>query len=270
MADRLAGYHPNAVLLVRAFDRPLRRASMVGLIAGILAGAVVMYGLSRTPWPVAAAAAILATVGIGFAVTLLLLPTKVRRAFDVYGWLAAREAERFKARTGASTAGSAAEVAAWLDANPKGPVTGLARVEMLLSLGRIEEGRSELAALGPGRNDVERLELAGLRAFAETLETGAYDEGAYEAAVATFAPGSDLATEAAVARALLDSRSRLALGRPDPLGPLAAVRPLLGREPTLVALRRTWRSFVRSLALFGVAIALFGFILRGGVYGLFP
>jgi hypothetical protein len=270
MADRLAGYHPNAVLLVRAFDRPLRRASIVGLIAGILSGAVAMYGLSRAPWPVAAALAILATVGVGFAITLVLLPTKVRRAFDAFGWLGAREVDRFKDRTGASAAGSAAEVAAWLEANPAGPVTGVARVEMLLSIGRVEQGRAELAALGAGRNDLERLEVAGLRAFAETLETGAYDEAAYEAAIATFPRGSDLALEAAVTRAVLASRSRLALGRPDPLGPLVAVRPLLGREPTVIALRRTWRPFVRSLALFGVAIALYGFILRGGLYGLFP
>src|SRR5690348_10534509 len=122
MADRLAGYHPRAVLLVRALDRPLRRASLVGSAAGIMAGSVVMYGLTRAPWPVAAVLTVLVTVGIGFTVTLVLLPTKVRRALDAFGWLGALEIDRFKERTGASTAGSAAAVAAWLDANPPAPI----------------------------------------------------------------------------------------------------------------------------------------------------
>ena len=270
MADPLAGYHSRAVLLVRAFGAPLRRASIAGVIAGIVAGAAVMYGTSTAPWPVAAALSVASTVGIGFAVTLVLLPTTVRRAFDAYGWLGALEVDRFKERTGATMTGSAADVAAWLDANPAGPVTRVARVEMLLSVGRLDEARAELAALGPGTSHLDRLEVAGLRAFAEIIETGSFDAAAYDAAVASVPRGSDLALEAAVSRATLVSRSRLALGQPDPLGPLVAVRPLLGREATVVAFRRTWRSFLRSLATFGIAIALFGFVLRGGLYGLFP
>ena len=270
MADRLAGYHPRAVLLVRAFDRPLRRASIVGVIAGIIAGMVVMYGVPALAWPAAAVIAILVTVGIGFAVTLVLLPTRVRRAFDAFGWLAALEVDRFKERTGASTAGSGAEVAAWLEANPSAPVNRVARIEMLLSIGRLEEARAELAVLGPGTTDLDRLEVAGLAAFAETIETGSYDEAAFDAVVASLPRGSELALEAAVSRAVMQARSRLALGTPDPLGPLVAVRPLLGFEATKVSLQRTWLSFLRSLVLFGVAIALFGYVARGGLSALVP
>ena len=268
MADPLAGYHPRAVLLVRALGRPLRRASLVGSIAGIVAGSVIMYGLPTVPWPVAAVLTVLVTVGIGFAMTLVLLPTDVRRALDAFGWLWDREVGRFRERTGSSTAGSAADVAAWLDANPAGPVTGVARVEMLLSVGRLDEARAELGTLGQPSTDLERLEVASLRAFAEILETGSFDEAAYDDVARKASAGTGFALEAAVSRAVLVSRSRLALGQPDPLGPLVAIRKHLGFEATRIAIRRTWLGFLRGLALFGVGIALIGYVVRGGLYGL--
>jgi hypothetical protein len=268
MADPLAGYHPRAVLLVAAFGRPLRRASLVGAVAGIVAGAAAMYGLESSPWLIAAALAIAATVGIGFAVTLVLLPTGVRRAFDAFSWLGAREVDRFRERTGSTTPRSSTDVMAWLDANPVGPITREARVEMLLSIGRISEGRAELAALGPGTTDLARLERAGLRAYAEIVETGAYDEASFDTILTTIPSGTDLALEAAASRAVMVTRVRLAHGDPDPLEPLLVLRPMLGRDATAVTLRRTWLPFLRSLTLFGVAIALFGYVLRGGLFGL--
>jgi hypothetical protein len=270
MADPLAGYHPRAVLLVQAFNRPLRRASLIGCVAGIVAGSVAMYGLSAAPWPVAALVAIGVTAGIGFAVTLALLPTTVRRAFEAFSWVGAREVDRFTERTGSTTPGNGAEVAAWLDANPVAPITREARVEMLLSVGRVDEARAELAAIGPGSSDLQRLEVAGLRAFAETIETGSYDEQAYDAVLATIPPNTDLALEGMASRAVMGARARLARGDADPLEPLMAVRPTLGREATSVTFRRTWLPFLRTLATFGVAIAFVGFIVRGGLYGLFP
>ncbi len=269
MADPLAGYHPRAVLLVRAFSRPLRRASFAGIVAGIVAGAVTEYGLRSAQSLVAGLAAVVVTVGIGYAVTLVLLPTRDRRAFEAFSWLAAREVDRFRERTGASsTARNAREVAAWLEANASAPVTREARIEMLLSIGRVDEARQELARLGPGTSALERLEVAGLRAFAETIETGTFDEPAFDAVLATIPPGSDLAPEAAAARAVTVTRARLARGDADPLGPLVAVRPQLGREATSITFRRTWLPFLRTLATFGVAIAFFGYILRGGLSGL--
>jgi hypothetical protein len=271
MADPLAGYHPRAVLLVRALGRPLRRASLAGSIAGIVAGSVIMYGLPTLSWPIAAVFTVLVTVGIGVAMTVVLLPTDVRRALDAFGWLWDREIGRFRERTGSdSTARNAADVVAWLDANPAGPVTGVARVEMLLSVGRLDEARLELTALGKGSTELERLEVASLRAFAEILETGSFDEAAYDDVAREASTGTGLALEAAVSRAVLVSRSRLALGQADPLGPLVAIRRHLGFEATRIAIRRTWLGFLRGLALFGVGIALVGYVVRGGLYGLLP
>src|SRR4051812_49649576 len=99
MPDVFAGYHPRAVVLVRTLNRPIHRASLAGSIAGILAGGVVMYGLEAAPWPVAAVIAIAATVGFGLAVTLVVLPTRVRRAFEAYMWLGAIEMDRLDERT---------------------------------------------------------------------------------------------------------------------------------------------------------------------------
>jgi hypothetical protein len=136
---------------------------------------------------------------------------------------------------------------------------------MLLSLGRIDEGRAELAALVelPSRApDLARLEVAGLRAFAEVLETGGYDLAAFDDMVASMPPGSDLALEARAARAVTETRSRLARDEPDALGPLVDVRAALGHAATAVTLRRTWLSLARSLAFFGLAISLTGYVVR--------
>ena len=74
--------------------------------------------------------------------------------------------------------------------------------------------------------------------------------------------GSDLALEAKAVRAVTEARSRLARDDPDALESLVAVRPSLGRAATEVTLRRTWLSFARSLAFFGVAIALTSYVVR--------
>jgi xanthosine utilization system XapX-like protein len=269
MADPLAGYDPRAIALARVFMPPLRRATIVGLVAGLAAGAVVMYGLSRAPWPVAAAVAILVTVGIGLAVAIVMIPTRMRRAFEAYSWLGVRESDRFRERTGSPVPGSARDIQAWLADNPPGPITREARVELLLSVGRIEEARTELAALGPGTSDLARLDRAGLRALGETVEHGTFDVPALDAALATIPAGSDLALEGRVMRAVLVTRVRLVNESPDPLEPLLAVRPAVPGATWLVV-RRTLGSFTRSLFFYGVAIALFGYVLRGGLYGLFP
>jgi hypothetical protein len=253
------------VLLVQAFAGPIRRASLGGVIGGMVAGAVVMYGLAAAPWLVAALVAIAATVGVGLAVNFVLLTTRVRRAFEAFSWLGAREVDRLRERAGSPPPTSAAEVAAWLEANPAGPITREARIEMLLSLGRIDEGRAELealAALPAGRTDLARLELAGSRAYAEILETGTYDAAALDAALATLPRGSDLELEGRAARAATETRGRLARGEPDALTPLAAVRPALGRAAAAVTFRRTWLTFARSLAVFGIAVAFAGYVLR--------
>ena len=265
MPDTMAGYHPRALLLVRAFEKPIRRSSLGGSIAGIVAGSVVMYGAAVDPWPVAAVVTIPVTVGVGLAATFLFLPTRVRRAFEAFSWLGAREVDRLRERTASPPPARAADVAAWLEANPVGPITREARVEMLLSLGRVDEGRTELAALAalPSETpDLARLEVAGLQAFAQILDTGAYDRAALDDVVASMPPGSSLALEAKAVAAVTEARSRLARDEPDALGPLVAVRPSLGRAATEVTLRRTWLSFARSLAFFGTAIALTGYVVR--------
>jgi len=265
MPDVFAGYHPRAVVLVQTLNRPIHRASLAGSIAGILAGGVVMYGLEAAPWPVAAVIAIAATVGFGLAVTLLILPTRVRLAFEAYMWLGAIDIDRLDERTGSRPPGNAPNVAAWLEANPVGPITREARVEMLLVIGRFDEARAELAALAAlptAATDLGRLEVAALRAFLDTVETGGYDAAALDAVLTTIPPGSPLALEAQGARAMAEARVRAVRGDPDPLGPLVSFRTVLGRRAAAVTFRRTWLPFARTLATFGVAVALTGYVLR--------
>src|SRR3954469_5366468 len=217
MAEPSAAFHPRALLLVEAFASPIHRASVVGSVAGIVAGAVVMYGLEAAWWPVAAVLAIAANVGVGLPVAIVVLPTRVRRAFETFSWLGAREVDRLEDQTGSKFPGTAADVVAWLDANPVAPITREARVSMLISLGRVREARAELAdlmALPTSTPELARLGEAGSRADAEIVETGGYDVAAFEEALRTIPPGSDLALEAEAVRAVTDARVRL--GRGDP------------------------------------------------------
>jgi hypothetical protein len=265
MPQPSVAFHPRALLLVEAFGSPIHRASVVGSVAGIVAGSVAMYGLESAWWPVAAVVAIAATVVVGLAVAVVVLPTRVRRAFETFSWLAAREVDRLEERTGSKVPRTAADVVAWLDANPVSPITREARVEMLISLGRVAEARAELAdlvTLPTSTPELARLGVAGSRAYAEIVETGGYDAAALEEALRTIPPGSDLALEADVVRAVTDARVRLGRGDPDALAPLVALRPALGRAATIITFRRTWLHLARSLATFGVAVALSGYVLR--------
>jgi hypothetical protein len=255
----IEGYHPRATAMVLGFGPVIRRASIVGIIAGIGAGIGAGLVLPRdVPGVVAIAVLLLVPPLAGTAVAVLLVPSAVRRAYEAFSWLGRRETLRFREATASSIPIGAEAVRDWLAANPFTPVTGEARVELLVAVGQFGQARAEFARLPVPKTDLGRLNRASLRTWGELVETGEVDLVAFDEVAATLPAGSDLALEAEVVRALAVTRMALLRDTPDPMRPLREVRPRLGREATLAVLRDTWLPFARQLAVVGLLLVVIG------------
>jgi hypothetical protein len=262
------GYHPRAVVMVHAFGPRMRHASVAGLVAGVTTAVVLGVALSGALHGLATMALVtIGTVLAGTAAAFMAVPRPLRRAFEAYSWLGRRETIRFRATTASPVPLGAPAVRDWLAANPVSPITGEARVELLVAIGQFAQARAEFEALPRPATDLERVGRAGLRTWGEVVATGEVDLGAFDAAVASVAPGSEAALEATVVRALAQSRVASLRGDPDALRPLRDVRPALGRDATLAVVRDAWFPLARSLAAFGLAIGAIAALARVGWWG---
>ena len=262
------GYHPRAMAMVGGFGPTLRRASLVGLVAGVAGGILVSFLLPPgVPGLVALAVLVAVPVAVGTGLAMLLVPPPVRRAYEAFSWLGHRELVRFREATASSIPVGYEEVRTWLAANPFTPATGEARVELLVAIGQFGQARTEFAQLAVPATDQGRLNRASLRTWGELVETGEVDLEAFDAVAGTFAPGSEVAVEAGVVRALAETRMALLREDPDPMRALREVRPRLGREATNVVLRDTWFPYARQLVAFGLVTAAVFAITRFGWFG---
>jgi hypothetical protein len=262
------GYHPRAMAMVVGFGPTLRRASLVGLVAGVAAAILVAFLLPPdVPGLVALVALVAVPVVVGTGLAMLLVPPPVRRAYEAFSWLGHRELARFREATASSIPVGFAAVRDWLQANPFTPATGEARVELLVAIGQFGQARTEFAQLPVPATDQARLNRASLRTWGELVETGEVDLGAFDAVAGTFQAGSEAALEADVVRALAETRMRLLREDPDPMRPLREVRPRLGGEATRVVVRDTWFPFARQLVAFGLLTAAVFAITRYGWFG---
>ena len=260
------GYHPRALALVGGFGPVIRRASLGGLAAGIVAGTIAWLVMPAVVPPLAQFAILVTLpVVLGTTVAFILVPGPMRRAYEAFSWLGHREVARFKAATGSSIPVGADAVREWLALNPVGPVTGEARVELLVAIGQFGQARTEFSRLPPPETDFERLTRASLRTWGELVETGVVDLDAFDAVAARLPPGSDAALEGEVIRALARTRMALLGEEPDPMRPLREVRPKLGRDATRVVIRDTWIPIAGQLLAFGLLIGSVAALTRSGV-----
>jgi hypothetical protein len=250
--DVTDGYHPRALAIVGLLGPAVRRASIVGMVAGVLAGIAwpIVLRSGAHPLAVVAGSAVL-TPAVALAVALIVLPRDLARAYESFSWLGHREARRFVARTGSRVPVGVGPIREWLEANPVSPATADARVELLVALGRFDEARAEHVRLAPPATAEDRLLRAALRTWWEIVETGDLDIEAFDAVAATLPAGSPLRLEADVTRAVAAARLRAVRGEAAPLEPLQAVRPALGREPAAIVLRDTWLPFLRQALVIG-------------------
>lgn len=251
---------PRGLLMASAFGGALGRSISVGLIGAAVAGAFV--GLAAPGgffvWAVILAGA--AAVIAGSGVAILVVPRRLRLAYEAYAWLGRRELDRFQARTASSAPSDPAAAVAWLDEHVRSATTAAARIELLTMLGRYPEAEAEYVLLAPPADDDERVERAGLRTFLTFAATGELEQGDLEALVTRLDPRSGVGLEAATLLAL--GEARLRRDRDDPAWPepLVAVRRRLGSAAFAVTVRDTWS---RALLPYGIVGAICGAMAAG-------
>jgi hypothetical protein len=247
-------FHPRGTLVATALGGPLKRASWVAGISAsllvLLLSTVVDGQSSILVVPVAAAIAAIT----GAILAAATMPPKSRRAFETFAWLGRREMTRFAGRTGTPVPTDPAAVERWLQDNPFTSATAFGRLELLAMLGRTDEAAAEQALMPPPTTDAELVEQALARRFTLFIATGTADESELDALEARLPPETELGLELLVARAIGESRSRLAAGRDDWRDPLLAVRPRLGWAATMTTVRDLWSKI--AILMFFVALAI--------------
>jgi hypothetical protein len=267
MDGTIAQLPPRSVAIVRGFSRPLNRALLVGCgVTVVVVAALVLAGVGDrlgwvSPFALAAGGAL-----VGVVVAILVLPRRIRRAFEAYSWQGHAEVERFKERTGGPVPTKVDTMERWLAANPATPAMRLPRIEILAFLGRFGQAREELDVAIAASSDADadtRFELASLRQYIDWLELGSTDLTALRTAAADLPQGSAMRLSAEVTLAVCEARIRLVDGDPNWTAPLEAVRPTLGSAPWRATLRDTWWQIWLLFGTVGLITSLVVPLLRG-------
>jgi hypothetical protein len=268
MDDALARLPPRSTAIVQGFGRPLNRSLLIGgALTVLVVTALVALGVGeRLGWVLAPF--VMAAIGafVGVVVAILVLPGRIRRAFEAYSWQGHAEVERFKKRTGSAVPTKVTAMEQWLAANPATPAMRLPRIEILAFLGRFGEAKDELEvaiAANPEPDAETAFELESLRQYIDWLELGSTDLTALRAAAAALPSRSEPRRSGDVMLAVSEARIRLVDRDPDWTAPLEAVRPGLGRAPWRVTIVDTWRPVFVLFGIVGLITALVVPLLRG-------
>jgi hypothetical protein len=270
MDRTLEALPPRSVAIVQGFGRPLNRSLVIGGAVTIaVATVLVAIGVGDTLGWVIAPFVIGALAGlVGALVAILVVPRRIRRAFEAYSWLGHAEVERFKERTGSPVPNKVAAMEQWLAATPSTPTMRLPRIELLAFLGRYAEAIDELAKASEDLGnatpvDPERaFEIASLRQYIDWLEQGSDDLTALRTAAAELPAGSAARRSSAVTIAVSQARIGLVNRDQDWTAPLEAVRGDLGSAPWRATIVDTWRPVWFLLGLVGLITALVVPLLR--------
>ena len=268
MDDALARLPPRSTAIVQGFGRPLNRSLLIGGAATVvLVTALVAVGVGeRLGWVLAPF--VMSAIGavVGVVVAILILPRRIRRAFETYSWLGHAEVERFKERTGSAVPTKVTAMEQWLTANPATPAMRLPRIELLAFLGRFGEARDELDVAIAASSDADTeaaFEIATLRQYIDWLELGSTDLTALRTAAAALPSRAELRRAGDVTLAVSEARIRLVDRDPDWTAPLEAERPGLGGSPWRVTILDTWRPAFLLFGIVGIITALVVPLLRG-------
>ena len=218
--------------LLRAFrDLERGRVTAGATIAVVVVSAIVqLILLARPAWPatigaVGVAAALFACVTFGIAA--LIRPVPVRRALEIYRWVAREDARRWRSATGETTPRTPARARAWLETHPAaGGSADLPRIELLIWIGEFDAARQVADAL-PTATAGDRFERALGLATIDFVATGDGDLDRVGSALGELP--ADERTHARARLAVEEARQAAALGSSrDCLAPLARAREELG------------------------------------------
>jgi hypothetical protein len=247
----------RSVAIARAFRPPLNRSLLIGgAVTIVVVTVLVAVGVyERVTWAIAPIFVAAIAGLIGLVVAILVLPARIRRAFEAYSWLGHAEVERFRRRTGSPVPTKVEAMEAWLAANPPTMAMLLPRIEILAFLGRHAEARAELDMVTESRPEA-LFEVESLRQYIDWLESGSTDLSALKTAATALPAGSDARRSGAVTIAVAQTRILLVNRDQNWTAPLERVRADLGRAPWRATLADTWRPIGFILVLVGLIAAL--------------
>jgi hypothetical protein len=221
----------------------------VGLVAGLIASYAVDAALAPVVGTPARQLADAATfVAVMAPIWLVTQPAAVRRAHDVMTWLNGWETERWQREMGRRLSAVPRSTPEIVDSLPDTLGLRPLRVELLTTVGRLDDARERLASL-PTDTPWQRFERAAL---AEWVAWWADEPGDREAmrAAAGEVDDEERRVAAHVMVAAAEAR-RAATSGGDAISPLAAVRAMLGERP-----RRYAFGYTAGVVLMVVAMGI--------------
>jgi hypothetical protein len=276
-----------ALAITKAWQPHRRRAYVIGLAAGILAGGIVAplvttslllvlvvtrtrVGEALAPWDLLAW---LLTFVVTFATVGALamhrsLPAHLRAAVEAYMWLADRSETAWRRTMGPVRVPRTEKATrAFLAATPETPENAGERYGLWMSLGEVDRAEAALEQTpeATAGQPYDRASAQWLLAFVRG-ETASPD------LLAPLVDAIEAPEEQAAAQVeLATHHARVAVAQGgDWIGPLADVRPLLAEAPN-DAIRRhiTWPMFRRLLVLGLIGVSVF-FVLDQVVLAAVP
>jgi hypothetical protein len=231
--DRVSTLSQRAMLLPKAIDReqamgPMPAPPVLAVLVGVAASTTTLLvgsGLEPLVRDIISGAAF---IGVSLGVLWVATPRRVTDAHWVIRWLVDDERRMWAERLGRPMPRVLLSLRRFLDSLPDGSASRPLRIEVLATLGRIDEAREELRQL-PTETAEERAVEAELAAYIAWCEAKA-DEAAFERwqheLPAIEDPGARL--RLTVSFAVAKARRASTIGDPAAVEHLLAVRPLLG------------------------------------------
>lgn len=252
-----------------AVGSAIMRAMSIGpfpvqVIIGLGAGAPVIFFLlpmavqAGLPWPIGLVAFGVADAVIAVELGYLVIPPRLKRAWQAHALLAKPQTERWQAATGTSVPATLPAIRRWLERNPERAETRWARAEALIIAGDLDEARSVIERM-PVDTDFERFYQHAMRVYLDWVEGGNPDYEALRAEAETVGePGSAERMEAR-GEAMIAVARDLAVSGGDWMAPMIAYRDQAGPAADRILrddLRRVWYRAYLPVGLITGAIVL--------------
>jgi hypothetical protein len=179
------------------------------------------------PWPVGLVAFAVVDAVLAVELGYVVIPPRLRRAWQAHALIAQPQTKRWRATTGTSVPATLPAIRQWVQRNPERPETRWARAEALIITGDLAEAHSVIGRM-PVDTDLARFEQHALRVYLDWVEGADPDyEGLRTHAEAVGEPGSPERLEARGEAVIAVARDLAASGG-DWMAPLIAHRDAAG------------------------------------------
>lgn len=253
--------------MVRAMSiGPFPIQTMVGVGAGL---PIVAFFLPLTvraglPWPIGLVVFAVIDAVIAVELGYLVIPPRVRRAWEGHALVGSPQMKRWMAVTGTSVPTSVPAMRRWLERDPDRPETRWARAEALIIVGNLAEARAVIEDM-PVTDDWDLFEQHSLQAFLDWVEGAEPDYAALQAEAETVGEPNSADRLLARGEAMMATARDLAASGGDWMAPLIAYRDAAGPGAGRL-LRNDLRRFgYRAYLIYGLIFCALVLLMTGQI-----